>query len=228
MSKFCNYCGTQLDDSATFCANCGAQIEAGSNAAKATKASAPQSTPTHTSNVQLDAPAKGDGFIAQNKNKLIGAGIAVVAVILIFSIVSSIISGWGYKGPIKNYYKAVNKESGKTYMKTKPEFICEAEDKDEDDYDDLMEEELESIGDIVGKNPKIEYEILEKTEIPEKRLENLTDSYNEIYEDELDDECEITDGYEVLLKVTCKGSREKKESYDVVTVLKIDGDWYIG
>lgn len=223
MSKFCNYCGTQLEDSATFCANCGAQLETKSEAPK--KASAPQSTPT--SNVQLEAPLKGGNFIADNKNKLIGVGIAAVVVIIIFTVVSSIISGWGYKGPIKNYYKAISKESGKAYLKTMPEFIIEGDDLEEDDADDKMEQTLDYYQDIVGKNPKLSYEILTKTEIPEKTLESYAESYNEEYEEELDDECEITEGYVVLIKVTAKGSRDKKEFYATHRVIKIDGDWYL-
>lgn len=225
MSKFCNYCGTQLEDSATFCANCGAQLETKSETPKAPKASAPQPTPT--SKVQLEAPLKGGNFIAENKNKLIGAGIVVVALIIIFSVASSIISGWGYKGPIKNYYKAINKESGKTYLKTIPEFIIEATDIEEDDADDDMEDLLDSYQDVVGKNPKLSYEILAKTEIPEKLLENYADTYNETYEEELKDDCEIEEGYIVLVKVTAKGSRETKEFFTKHTVLNIDGDWYL-
>ena len=222
MSKFCNYCGTQLEDSATFCANCGAQLD---NKPEAPKTSAPQATPT--SNVNLEAPLKGDGFIAQNKNKLIGAGIAVAAVIIVFCVLSSIISGWGYKGPIKNYYKAINKESGKAYLKTIPEFVIEHDDIEEDDADDDMEDLLDIYQALVGKDPDLSYEILAKTEIPEKRLESITKSLNERYEEELDDECEVEEGYEVIVKVTVKGSREKKEFFDSHTVLNIDGDWYL-
>ena len=222
MSKFCNYCGTQLEDSATFCANCGAQLD---NKPEAPKTSAPQATPT--SNVSLEAPLKGDGFIAQNKNKLIGAGIAVAAVIIIFCVLSSIISGWGYKGPIKNYYKAINKESGKAYLKTMPEFVIEYRDIDEDDADDDMKDMLDDYQSMVGKNPDLSYEILAKTEITEVALENYTKQYNQRYEEELDDECEVEEGYVVLLKVTVKGSREKKEFFTTHTVLNIDGDWYL-
>ncbi len=222
MSKFCNYCGTQLEDSATFCANCGAQLD---NKPEAPKASAPQATPT--SNVKLEAPVKGNNFIAQNKNKLIGAGIAIAAIIIIFTIASSIISGWGYKGPIKNYYKAITKESGKAYLKTVPEFIIEHQDIEEDDADDDMEEMLEYYESMVGKNPKISYEILTKTEIPEKKLESYAKGFNEAYEEELDDECEVEEGYVVLLKLSVSGSREKVEYYVTHTVLNIDGDWYL-
>lgn len=222
MSKFCNYCGTQLDDSATFCANCGAQLETKS---EAPKASAPQSTPT--SKVQLEAPLKGGNFIADNKNKLIGAGIAVAVVIIIFFVVSNIISGFGYKGPIKNYYKAINKESGEIYLKTMPEFKIEYKDIDEDDATDDMEDLYDNYKDKVGKDPKLTYEILTKTSIPEKTLEGYEESYNETYEDELDDDCEIEEGYIVLIKVTAKGSRETEEFYATHTVLNINGDWYL-
>lgn len=223
MSKFCNYCGTQLEDSATFCANCGAQVEA-SAAPKKAATTAPQST---TSNVQLEAPLKGNNFFAQNKNKLIGIGIAAAVVIIIITVASSIISGWGYKGPIKNYYKAVNKESGEIYLKTMPEFVAEYRDIDEDDADETMEETLEYLGNSVGKDPKVSYEILEKTEMLEKQLEAKEESINKTYKDELDDEVEVSAGYNVLLKITAKGSRDKQESYTTLSVLEIDGDWYL-
>ena len=226
MSKFCNYCGTQLEDSATFCANCGAAVESQTTQKKAatSNTTAPQST---TSKVQLEAPLKSNNFIAQNKNKLIGIGIAAIVVIIVFSLASSIISGWGYKGPIKNYYKAINKESGKTYLKAIPEFMAEYEDIDEDDAEEKMEKLLDSYGDIVGKDPKISYEILTKTELSEKALELQEKLINKKYEDELDDEVEVSAGYEVLLKLTIKGSRDKRESYSIVTVYEIDGDWYL-
>ncbi len=224
MAKFCNYCGTQLEDSATFCANCGAQLEA----AKTSTASTPQSK--STSSVQLEVPVSGDSFFAKNKNKLIGGGIAIVAVIIIISVASSIVSGFGYKGPIKNYFKAIEKEKGKYMVKAMPDFLIDIEEPDDDDIeklDKIMEDLKEAMTDSVGKNPSITYEILDKIEINEETLEDMTDSINEKYKKKLDDDIEVTAGYEVLLKLTAKGSRDKMETYTSMEVYKIDGDWCI-
>ncbi len=225
MAKFCNYCGTQLSDDAAFCPNCGSNV-----ASAAPQASAPaESTPAQTvdsssysssSTASAVAPKEG----GNNKNLIIGVCAAVAAVVVIFFIISSIVSGFGYKGPIKKYFTAINKEDGKKYMKAIPKFVSDAADKDAGDYEDYLKD-LKDLMDV-GKDPKISYDIIDKIEKTDDELENYEKSINKKYKKQLDDDVEVSAGYEVLLKLTVKGSKRSKKDFTSVTVLKIDGDWY--
>lgn len=225
MAKFCNYCGTQLSDDAAFCPNCGSSIASAApetpqpvQSASVQEAAAPSSSAASSSAVTTT-----EGGV--NKNLIIGICGAVAAVIVLFFIVSSIVSGFGYKGPIKKYIAAINKEDGKKYMKAIPEFVSEAADKDEDDWEEYLGD-LKDFFDV-GKDPKLSYDIVDKIEISEDDLEKYEDSINEDYKDELDDDVEVSAGYEVLLKMTVKGSKRSKKDFSNIVVLKIDGDWYL-
>jgi zinc-ribbon domain len=70
MSRFCEHCGTALDEGTRFCANCGAPTQA---SAEAQQAAAPQ--PTAAAQPAAAAPSKGMSA---------GAKLAIAAVVIIF------------------------------------------------------------------------------------------------------------------------------------------------
>ncbi len=97
MSKFCANCGSQLDDAAMFCKECGAkQPETMAAAPQETSANAAPASPTEPVSDGSPIGAMGDKLAAMSseQKKKIGiiAAIAAAAVILVIVVVSVIVS----------------------------------------------------------------------------------------------------------------------------------------
>ncbi|MFT3950515.1 MAG: zinc ribbon domain-containing protein [Oscillospiraceae bacterium] len=229
MSKFCTSCGAALSDDAGFCTSCGA---------KTAQAVAPQPAPVVT-----PTPVPAGATVAQgtpldsfkkkvkeiwtgpNRNKIIGiAAIAVVAIIVL-CILASLLGG-GYKKPIDNLFKGMEKGDEDKFFSAFPK---EAEDQfksyssilgSSSSFLDSITDELE---DKYGDDIKISYKVKDKDKMDKDDLDDLEDDYKDKY----DEKVKITKGYELTLDVTIKGDDDKDTDDMDITVLKIDGDWYV-
>ena len=122
-----------------------------------------------------------------NKKKFAIIGAIVAAVIVVVVALIAILGG-GYKKPLDNYFKGIQKTNAKTYLKAYPDF---AKDKLEDTYDN-------------------DY------------LEKMVSGFEKKYKDE---KIKVTEGYEVAIKITVKGSDKKDVTYTSFNVYKINGKW---
>lgn len=148
---------------------------------------------------------------------IIGGIIAAVAVVVLIIVA---LLGGGYKKPLKNYFTGIQKTNAKTYLKAFPDF---AKDDLEDKYDkDYLEDMLESMEKKYGDKVKISYKVLDKTKLTKDELKDAKEALEKKYDDE---KIKITAGYEVAVKVTVKGSDEKKTTYTSFEVYKINGKW---
>ncbi len=207
MSKFCENCGAEMDDNQVVCPNCG-------NGAEAEKATVVEET---VEEVKETTTSKTSTAKSDNIKKIgIIAGIAVVAVAIIVFIVS-LISG-GYKNPIKNMVKGMNKADADIYLKAYPDFL--KMDKTIDD--DYLKEQKKDDEKTYGDNVKYTVKFLKKEKIEKKDLEYVVDYVKEKY----DEKVKISKGFKVKVEQRTKG----KEDYDYGTtdmyVYKIDGKWY--
>ena len=209
MSKKCEHCGSELGDNDKVCPNCGAAVEQ-----KVAKKDVKNTTASTNSSTIDEAEKKS------NKNVAIIGGIVVVAIIVII-IVFALISG-AYKSPINNYFNGMQKASSKTYLKAFPSFMRDDIEKDYDD--DTMDEMMESFEKKYGDKVKISYKILDKTKLEKEDLNDVRDDLEDDYEDE---KIKVTEGYEVCVKTTIKGSDEKDVDYTTLKVYKINGKWCI-
>lgn len=210
MSKFCENCGAEMDDNQVVCPNCGnGAAEEVKSTVVENASSATEATSEKTSDA--NSALKSDNV---KKIAIIGGIVAVAAIIL--AIIISIISG-GWKKPIDNYFKGMQKANLKTYEKAYPEFYNDKMKLDEDD----MEKMLDSLEDEYGEKIKISYKITKSEKIKKDDLENIAKYIEKIYKEDV----KVTAGKEVKVKATIKGKDDEDTDTDKMYVYKIDGKW---
>lgn len=205
MSKFCEGCGAEIDDAAVKCKAC-ADKEAQEKKAAADVASNP---------VKESATTKKP----MNKTVLYGGiGAAALLVIVLLIVLISNLMG-GFKTPINNMFKGMQKANLKTYLKAYPEFMGMDEYIDQEDMDEM----LKSLEDKYGKNIKISYKILDKEKIDKDDLKSVKEKISKYY----DKDVKVSQGYKVTVKSTVKGKDDSETDTDTMKVYKIDGKWYL-
>lgn len=206
MSKFCENCGAEMDDNQVVCPNCnnGAEAKVEETVVEATE------TTTNT-NTTTSSAANSNNL---KKYGIIGGAIAIV-VILLAIIISSISSGW--KKPLDNYFKGMEKGNLKTYSKAFPDFYNEKMDLDDDD----MEKMHDNLEDEYGEKIKITYKITKKENIKKDDLKNVQEYISKVY----DEDVKVSAGKEVKVKATIKGKKDEDTDTQKMYVYKIDGKW---
>ena len=203
MSKFCENCGAEMDDNQVVCPNCGNGAEAAKaeeTVSNATETTTTSSSATKSNNVKLYA--------------MIG-GIAAAVIVVLAIIISIVSSGW--KKPIDNYFKGMQKANAKTYNKAYPDFYNEKYELDDDDMD-KMKDYLE---DEYGEKIKIKYKIVKKEKIKKDDLKKVQEYIKKVY----DEDVKVSAGKEVKVKATIKGKDKDKTDTNKMYVYKIDGKW---
>lgn len=206
MSKKCNSCGADLADDVMFCDKCGAKQEAEVK---------PEVTDAASSNA------------GGSKNKIIAVAAIVVVVVVVFILVKTLLSP-GYEKPIKLAFNVANGGKVEKLTKSLPDDVLDAYDeKYDDDYADALEDKVDDLKDSYedmddcGKNPKFSYEVEGKIKLTDDQLDDIADYYESFTDEELD----VTDGYQVAIKVTAKGKDGKHSSFTTVIICKVDGKW---
>ena len=188
MSKFCGKCGAQLNDDATFCTNCGANLEqpnqqvnsnqqfnadAVKNAAAAAQAKVSQGYDA-AKNTVTTAVKTGD-----KKTLAIVGGIGVVIIVLIVLLLTLIFGG-GYKTPLNKIAKAMEDGNGKAYRQaTMSSKYYKAMKEDDDDFDDDLNDDAKymqkSLKYKYGSNLKVKFKVTDKEKLDEDDLEDYQD-----------------------------------------------------
>ena len=174
------------------------------------------------------------GGMKNNKNAVYAA--AAVILILIICLLCLLFGG-GVKGAVKKYVNsASDKKGGKTfYSLSYPDSVIDAL-KDEDEFDDLVEDFNDNVEDMLDDleddetAPKfdkiIRQEKLKNSQI--KAAEEYFEDMCEMYDAD-DDDIEISKGYEVKVRVKYRNEDgKKKHDTEKICVVKIKGDgWKI-
>ena len=197
MSKFCENCGAEMEDTETVCKYCGPQAEA-------VKANEPATEGTASKAQSLDT-----------KNIAIIGGIAAAVVILLVILFS--IFGKGYKKPIDNYFKGMVKGDVDKYLSAYPEFMDMGDKIDKDTMEDMVDD----LEDEYGEKLKVSYDITKKEKIKKDSLEDVQKYISERY----DEDVKVSKGYEVKVKATIKGKDDEDTDTQKMYVYKIDGKW---
>ena len=210
MSKFCENCGAEMDDNEVVCKNCGPQEDKKEEVKEVKE------------EVKKEAEVKKENTEAVKESKPMDIktmgiiGGAVAAVVILLAIIINVISG-GWKTPIDNYFKGMQKADAKMYLKAFPEFL----DKDDTVDKEYMEDMKENLEDEYGKNIKIKYEITKKEKIKKDELSKV----QEYIEKKYDSKVKVSAGYEVKVKATIKGKDDEDTDTQKMYVYKIDGKW---
>lgn len=204
---FCGKCGTQMEDNALFCPNCGEK----------------------TTNDGLQNQSK----INSKKFTLPFGLVAIVALIVV--IIVSLIGGGGYKKTLDNYYKAHEKnDADLMYNKVIAQYWIDytnegwsnsAYESIQDGIEDRIEEW------DCGDDIKITYKIQNERRATKEQLKDLEDNIYDWYAYYVydRDEFSITDAYLLDIDFTVKGN-EGTESFhypDGLLIIKEKGKWRI-
>ena len=165
----------------------------------------------------------------KKKNKFIATGVAVVAIVAVAVGVSNI-AGAGYKKPVRDYIKAMNKcDTKKLLSVTMPESKLKEIKKNVKDsvidwdslldkMDGVLEEGMEELEDEYGKNVRYSIKITDKEKVKGDDLDELQEEYEDIYD------AEIKKAYLLEAEVTIKGKKDEESNDTSFYVVKVKGD----
>lgn len=200
-----------------FCKFCGKEIPEGNKCDCAESQSAAVAPAPGAGSAVSEANAQQPS----NKAAIVLAAALVIILVIIIALVSSI-AGGGYKEPVNQFEKALNKSDGERLAECM--FTDDVlEELDDDDYDDLsktLEWMIELAEEEYGKNVKFSIKIEDKEKIDKKDLEDYEESYNEQY----DSDMKFSKGYELEGTIKVKGKDGKDEEDIELTVFKIKGE----
>ena len=213
MSKICNNCGCELEDSATVCTQCGN-----------TEAPAAQSISEKISEVI--------NLFKANPKKLIVPGAIAVGVIAVLIVVLVLFSGPAYGSALDTYFDVTVLCKFDKLEKLAPEeyweFVEEEEGMDIDDVKEFLEEyadeALEGLEDEYGKNLKVKYTVEKEKQWKDKKVEDVADAIEDAYDIDADS---VKAVYELKLEVTISGSEDDDDEDAELFVIKIGSKWYV-
>lgn len=196
-----------------FCPNCGKELADG----------AVCDCQTNNNSVEF-APAQKKG----NKGFLAIGGIAVVAVIILVLLFSSL-SG-GYKEPINQLIDGINhSDFDEVFSAVVPDKklkeVKKELKKQDEDWDDVIDELNDNFDDVIeklekgyGKNIKFSVKFVDKKKVDDDEFEDIEEYFN----DEFD--AEIKKAYKVKTEITIKGKKDKDSTTSWMYVAKVKGD----
>ena len=206
---FCERCGASNPDDGNVCMSCGHPI------------------PDYAKMMQ-----RGTDY-----GKYIKPAVAVVAVIIVIGLLSSLFGG-GYKKPIKKMVKYAKTAETDYFFDAFPKNLVDELDKDAMDE---LEEELEEAEDVLKDidDLKISYKIEDKEKMDEDDREDLEEMIEKVME-EMDSKtrCKVTKAYILEIDWEIDGDYDGDEDISFreledelgdqnIIVAKVNGDWGI-
>lgn len=230
--KFCMKCGAPISGTEKFCVKCGAPLPGASGGAMAGSGASAGSAPGGYGSA---AGGAGGGFTPgamggtaagagkggkKPNNKMIGiiavAAAAVAVVAIVIAVVVTMTSA--YKKPIKNMEKFLNDPSVERYydLFADNDDVLDAIGGDEDYTVEYMEDMFES--QAGGEDYKIKLKVVGKEK-------NDTDDVEKLYRQEGDVRLDVSNAYELDVKVSFKSDEYSFERNMDMYVMKVDGKW---
>ncbi len=227
MSKFCGNCGTELQDDAVFCTNCGVSIAPQVEET----AVASESTP---GDAAVAAVKKGAvAFIDKCKTdkKFLGILLGAVAGVIVIIVALCLIFGGSYEKAIDKYIDATYYGDMDAALEMIPgdalDEMLDAYDMTKKEFKEQMKEEWESeeedLEDEFGKNIKVSYKVIDEEEMDEDDLDDLKDMLKEMGVSKKS----VSKAYEIEVEFTIEGDDDEDTVEEDFTAVKIDGEWYL-
>ncbi|MBQ4534971.1 MAG: hypothetical protein IJA18_07195 [Ruminococcus sp.] len=225
---FCKTCGAEVPEGTTLCANCAASNAASSVSGGFTPIGGLDSSDTTADN-------KGS-----KKNIIIA--VAAIAVLLIVGVFLFNLLFAGYKKPIKNVAKGINKiDTDKIAHAIIPkdqfdDFKEIIEDENDKDYKDFIKDSEEEIKDIIKDNKikhKVKIDFKNKKKVSGKTKDAIEETASAFFEDMGLDEVEVKKAYRVKVELdaSVKYKKEKMSigstAYIYVVKYKGSSGWYL-
>jgi flagellar basal body-associated protein FliL len=241
MAKFCAKCGCQMDDADKVCGQCGTPVAGSSESVAENSESVAGSSESVVGSPAPAAPVTNGKSKKKIVKLIIGVIVAIIAVVIIANVAVNYI---GYKGTINKMVKALKNNDTAT-LESMASSISEEEFEKQygardtyedgetgtykdvyDYYDEVISNTLDKYEDSVGIIKKITYEITDETELSDRRVDELKDDLEKLYDNM--DASVIKKVVGVDIKITVKGSK-KSSAYDVdnLYMIKEDDGWKV-
>lgn len=246
---FCKTCGTQIPDGMTQCASCANPSGVNFSQQQTAAPFTPNDNGGNMGAYNPGAAAGGDfnaSFAPENngsnsKKGFIILGAAAVVLIALLVFLFNIFFG-GYKKPIKNTVKGINKvDADKVIQAVIPkdqfkDFKEIVEDETGDSYKEAVRDIEDEINDTL-KDTKLDYKVKidfkGKKKVSSDTRDDIEDMANMVFEEMGLDEVEVKKAYRVKVKAEAE-AEYKKESLSAgatfnIYVVKYKGcsGWYL-
>ena len=219
MEKICKSCGSAIDPETNTCPACGTVYEGAKETAKE------------------NAPKKTLKKKKLSAKRLIALSVVIIALIIIFITICSAIMNFvaeiGPKNAMNKYFDVLYEDKVDKIEDCAPESYWDSvkDDRDisvrdvEKYYENTYSDQtLDAYEDDCGKNIKVSYKFEDVDELSEKRLDLIRDALKSSYKIPRKD---VTKGYEYDVEVKIKGDDDYMKRDVTLTVVKIDGKWYV-
>jgi hypothetical protein len=151
-------------------------------------------------------------------------GVVLAAIILVTAAVNIIGANTGYRGTVKKMVKYFQNDQTAKLTALSTTFEKDVYELYGDDYEDYCEQKIsekrDSIEDEVGRIKKITYSINSAVKMGEDDLKEAEETL-----DELDIKFNIKTVYTVGLTLTVKGTKDTRDYYTTILVVKENGKW---
>ena len=213
---FCQFCGKQYPEGSS----CDCAESQGNNGG---------SFNPYANSGSLDSENKSGAVKGglNNKNQVVGLAMIGAVILVVLILLFSLMSGGGYKKPVKNFVKGINNADTKKIIASMlpDSYVKELKEKYDDDWkdvideaDDGIEDAMESLEDDYGKNVKVSVDFVSKKKADKDDLEEL----QELYDDTFD--ADVKKAYKVKVKLTIKGKEDEDSEKANLYVVKVKGD----
>lgn len=240
MRKFCEFCGTALDEGTAFCHNCGARQEAAPQPAEPA-APAPQFVPAQNVSpapqfIPATAVATAPAPKKKISPKLLIIGGAVLAAVIVVVIVLSLVLGGGPEKALDNWMTLYSGDVKNLEEMFPEEYWNYVAREEEMSRFELMAEIRENIIDMreemaqeFGSDYRVSYEILDKEDVDKATLQKISIALAKygIKPSAVKEACNM----QVLLSIQGSkviwGSGESNTNVTNICAVKIGSDWYL-
>lgn len=123
--------------------------------------------------------------------------------------------------PIKNMVEGLLETNSEKFISAFPPFYSGS--LGELFNNEALKTALDTSTEEYGENIKMTYEITNKTQIEESKIEEMEKEVKESYNQDVD----ITKGYELEVKITTKGDKAEDTETDAFEIYQIDGNYYL-
>ena len=198
---FCDRCGKNNPDGMAFCEACG--------------------------NPLGETIETGAGESSKTA-KLIASivALAVAALLLIWGVINLVgcIQTGASGKSIKEFYKAIKKDEYGEIIEQMPKEFKDIAKENKDAIKEDLKSKKKASKKEYGSDYKLSYSIIDYIDYTDDEVEDIEDGMNSMLGD---DDVKVEDARQYMIKVKEKGSKKKTETYEFVTVVKIDGEWYM-
>ncbi len=232
----CYQCNAELPDGSAFCGECGAKQPAAPAAPPAPRYQAPDygappvqnygaspapsyqapnyGAPPAPGYYGVPAAGYGSPAPAPKKKKLLPIIIAAAAALVVVVALILVFTGGGPESVAEKFYNSIADDDMDAFVDCfQPDYYEENKT--------YMEAGFKTSALFLKEYENFSVKVLSSEELDDDELEDYQEEYKEKYK------LEVTEGCEVRLKLSWEDDGEEKTEKDTLTVLKIDGDWYI-